>query len=277
MAYVEDSVITKQQIEMEVTLASRGNPLSPEAKSELERRVRDALIENKMIAKEFERMKGQLPEFYVQKKYDEIQRMRFDGDPLKLMEALRHQGTTKMGYKDRLREDAIVSCMYERNIHKPNSVSPLDIQSYYQAHRAEFVRGKQFDIDQIIVKKEDTNALSLVQECLKGECSYGECYRRLSQIVGVSLNRMDNIAESEVLPAIAEKMATIPVGSFGHEFVEIDGSVVSLGVRGVREAHALSLGEAWEDIELVLLNEQCQWLHRQWLDQLKQKAYCVIL
>jgi hypothetical protein len=277
VAYVEDGIITKQQIEMEMVLASKGNSLTPEAEGELRTKVRDALIEKKMIAKEFERMKGQLPEFYIQKKYDEIQKTRFDDDPLKLMEALRRQGTTKTGYKARLREDAVVSCMYEHNIHKPNSISPLDIQNYYQAHRAEFVRDRQFDIDQVIVKKEDVSALLLIQECLGSGGSYETCCQRLSQIAGVSLNHMDNISKNEVLPVIAEKMATLSVGSFSREFIEIDGSVVCLGLRSVREAHALSIGEAWESIESILLNKQYQWLYRKWFDQLKQKAYCVIL
>jgi hypothetical protein len=279
VAYVEDGIITKQQIEIATFISKRTkrNPSDLEAENELRKKVLNALIEKKMIAKEFERMKGKLPESLIQKKYDEIQKTRFGDDPLQFTEALRRQGKTKTSYKVGLREDAIMGYMYERNVHRPNSVSPIDIQNYYQAHRSEFIQGKQFDIDQIVIKKEDMDALSLVQECLKSEYSYEICCQRLSQITGASLNRMENISENDVLPVIAEKIATLPIGSFAHEFIEFDERVVFLGLRNVKEAHTLSLNEARETIERILLNERHQWLCQKWLDQLKQKAYCVIL
>jgi hypothetical protein len=99
----------------------------------------------------------------------------------------------------------------------------------------------------------------------------------LFQIAGVSLNHIDNIGEGELLAAIAERMAVLPVGSFEHEAVELDGYVRFLGLHGVMEGQALSLDEAREDIEPILLEEQYGWLHRKWLDQLKRRAYCGIL
>jgi hypothetical protein len=87
VAYVEDSVIKKQQVETEVILAAMVEPVSQEAETELRTTVRDALAKNKMTGKEFDRMKGQLPGSHVQKKYDAIQRTGFDNNPLTLVGA----------------------------------------------------------------------------------------------------------------------------------------------------------------------------------------------
>jgi hypothetical protein len=277
VAYVENYAITKQQVESEIALIADQNTLNPEIKNKLWTKVLDALTEKEIIAKEFERMKGQLPESYVQKKYDEIQKTRFDNDPLKLVEALHRQGKSKTSYKTWIRKEAIVSCMYERNVHKPNSVSPLDIQNYYQTHREKFALGRQFDIDQIVVKKEDINTISSIQECLKKECSYETHRQNLSQIPGINLNHMEAINESEVLPIIAEKVVALPVGSFSNECIELDGQIIFLGLRGIREARTLSLCEVRESIEQTLLGERYQKLHQEWLDRLKQKAYWVAL
>jgi hypothetical protein len=275
VARVEDHVITKQQVEGEIALTTGGNTLAPEVKDELQTKVLDTLIEKKIIVKEFKRMKGQLPESYVPKKYDEIQKTHFDNDPLKLVEALHRQGKSKTSYKAWIQEEAIVSCMYERNVHKPNSVSPLDIQNYYQTHPEKFVQGKQFDIDQIMVKKEDTDTISSIQAYLKEECPYETHCQVLSQIPGITLSHMEAINESEVLPTIAEKITALPIGSFSS--VELDEQIIFLGLCNIREARTLSLTETRESIEQTLLGERHQKLRQEWLDRLKQKAYCVIL
>ncbi|MDR1591225.1 MAG: peptidyl-prolyl cis-trans isomerase [Puniceicoccales bacterium] len=275
VAYVENDIITQQQIRGEMMLIANQGSEESEMEKKLWEEVLNTMIAKKMIAKEFERMKGQLPESYIQKKYDEIQKTRFDDDPLKLTKALQQQGKSKASYKAWLREEAIISFMYEHNVHRPNSVSPLDIQKYYQANGEKFIQGKRFDIDQIIIKKED--AIPSVRECLKRGYSYEECCQDLSQIPGISLNRMENIDESEIVPIIIKKIAKLPIGSFSEESIELNDQVIFLGLRNVREARTLSLDEAREPIEQTLLEKKYQLLRQKWLDQLKQKAYCVVI
>jgi hypothetical protein len=289
VAYAEDYVITKQQVESEIYVITKQqvesemaftdnwSVLDPEAKNQLWTETLNGLIEKEMIVKEFGRMKGQLPESCIQKKYEEVQKTRFDDDPLKLAEALHRQGESKVSYKARIKKEVIVSCMYERNVHKPNSVSPLDIQNYYQTHLEKFVQGRQFDIDQIIVKKEDTDTIASIQERLKEECSYEAHCQSLLQIPGINFSHMEAINESEVLPIIVEKITALPIDSFSDEFIELDGQIVLLGLRGIREARTLPINEVRESIERTLLGERYQKLRQEWLDQLKQKAYCVVL
>jgi hypothetical protein len=274
-AYVEDRIITKQQLESEVMLMTNQNVLKSEPESALRAKALDALLEKRMIIKEFERLKGQIPESYIQKRYDEVQKTRFDDDSLQLVEALHRQGKSRTSYKAELREEVIVSCMYERNVHKPNVVSPLDIQNYYQTHGTEWVQGRRFDIDQITLEKGDSDALLSVQECFK--YPYETCCQHLSQIPNGSFQHMENIGEDEVLPIIAEKIAGLSVGSFTPEFIELGEKIIFLGLRNVREARVLSINEVWENIEQTLSGERYQCLRQKWLDQLKQKAYCVIL
>ncbi|MDR1303529.1 MAG: SurA N-terminal domain-containing protein, partial [Puniceicoccales bacterium] len=151
VARVENSVITKQQLENQWTFAQRGEVVNPQLESDQKTKILNAMVEKKIIAKEFERIKGQLSENYIQKKYDSIQKIHFEGDALQFAEALHRQGQTKLSYKAYLREEAVVECMYERNVIKPNTVSPLEIQTYYDTHLSQFIQGKRFDVDQVAV------------------------------------------------------------------------------------------------------------------------------
>jgi parvulin-like peptidyl-prolyl isomerase len=88
---------------------------------------------------------------------------------------------------------------------------------------------------------------------------------------------MENVNENEIIPVIAEKIAKLSVGSFSEEPIELSGQFIFLGLHGIREARTLSLEEARESIEQILLEKKYQSLRQNWLDQLKRKAYCVII
>jgi cobalamin biosynthesis protein CobT len=158
--------------------------MDAESKEEKEKNL-NTIMDKKIIAKEFKRMKGQIPEFYVQKRCDTVLKTRFGDDPLKISKALYGQGKTKLTYKDDILEEVIMECMCERNVTKTNNVIPLEIQDYYDLHRSELVQKRQFDIDQIIVKKEDQEAIARINEYLASGWSYEKEYQEISQIPGV--------------------------------------------------------------------------------------------
>jgi hypothetical protein len=277
MAHAEDSVITKQQLENQLALAQKGKKVDLQAENELKAKILDAMIEKKIVVKEFERMRGEFPESHIQKKYDFIQKAHFGGDALGFAGALRAQGQTKFTYMTYLREEAIVECMCERNVMRPSTVSPLEIQAYYDAHRPQLVQEKRFDVDQIIVGKAREEAISAIKTCLAEGAPYEESYGKLSRIPGVSASRMDDLSAGDVVPAIAEKIGTMAENSFASTPVLCGDQMVFLGLRAVKNAHALTLAEARERIECILLGEKYQSLRQRWINGLKKKSYYVIL
>ncbi|MDR0590404.1 MAG: peptidyl-prolyl cis-trans isomerase [Puniceicoccales bacterium] len=277
VARVENNIITKQQLENQWAFAQREKIVDPQAENEQKTKILNAMVEKKIIAKEFERMKGQLPENYIQKKYDSIQKKHFEGDALQFAEALHRQGQTKLSYKTYLREEAIVECMYERNVIRPNTVSPLEIQTYYDAHRPQLVQGKRFDVDQITVPKDAVETISAIKICLEKGAPYEESRRQLSQIPGINVSRMDDLSETDILPAIAEKITEMTENSFADTPVSCGDRMVFLGLRAVKNAHTPTLSEARERIESTLLDEKYQSLRQRWIDGLKKKSYYVIL
>jgi hypothetical protein len=277
VARVENSIITRQQVENQWAFFQGEKTVAPQVENEQKTKILNAMVEKKIIVNGFERMKGQLPEHYIQKKYDSIQKKYFEGNPLQFVEALNRQGQTKLNYKAHLREEAIVECMYERNVIKPNTVSPLEIQTYYDAHRSQLTQKKRFDIDQITVPKDATETISAVKICLEKGAPYEESCRQLSQISGVNVNRMDDLSENDVLPAIAEKITKMTENSFAHTPVPCGDQIVFLGLRTVKNAHTPTLSEARERIELTLLGEKYQSLRQRWIDSLKKKSYYVLL
>ncbi|MDR3317521.1 MAG: SurA N-terminal domain-containing protein [Puniceicoccales bacterium] len=277
LAHVEDAVITKQQIEIEVSRAKQGKYLNAQSEAELHTKVLNVMIEKKIIVKEFDRMKGKLPENHVQKKYDEILKLHCDNDRLKFAEALQKQGKTTYSFKDEIRENAIVSFMYERNVIKPNTVSPLEIKHYYDTNRSKLIQERQFSIDQVMVTKENEEAITTIKSLLQQNLSYEKCCSQLTKIPGITVNHMDDLAETDVLPVITEKIATMSTYSFDNVPVDCGNQWIFLGLQNVKNAHALSLHEARNQIEHTLLGEKYQTLQEAWINTLKKKAYYVLL
>jgi hypothetical protein len=276
VAHVENSVITKQQLEDHWAFIQTETTVAPQLENEQKTKILNVMVEEKIIAKEFERMKGRLPENFIQKKYDSIQKKHFK-DPLQFVEALHRQGQTKLSYKTHLREKAIVECMYERNVIKPNTVSPLEIQTYYDAHLLQLVQGKRFDVDQIIVPKDAAETISAIKICLEKEAPYEESYRQLSQIPGINVSHMDDLSETDVLPEVVEKITKMAENSFANTSVACGDRMIFLGLRAIKNAHTPTLSEARERIELILLNEKYQSLRQRWINSLKKKSYYVLL
>jgi hypothetical protein len=279
IAYVEEHVVTQHQIDTEIKVieATEGRLLDPKAKEEMGKKILEKIIEKEIIIKEFERMKGQLAESHVQKKYDAIQKTHFAGNPLKLAEALRYRGKTKLSYKNELRQGIIVECMHEQNVLKPTIVSPREIQGYYDHHRSKLIQKKQFDIDQIRVKKENQEEIAQIIQCLNAPQSYEERYQSLLQIPKISIDRMDELAEDDIIAVVAEKIRKMAVHTFSDVPIEIGDQMLFLGLRNIREAHLLSINEAMRIIEHRLTEKKYRLLRQKWIDDLKKKAYYVIL
>jgi hypothetical protein len=99
----------------------------------------------------------------------------------------------------------------------------------------------------------------------------------LFQIPEVNVSRMDDLSETDILPAIAEKIVKMTENSFANTPVPCGDQIVFLGLRSVKNAHTLTLSEARERIELTLLSEKYQSLRQRWIDSLKKKSYYVLL
>jgi hypothetical protein len=272
-AYVEDRVITTQQVEVEVGRWTSGNGTDADAR----KKVLEALSEKIIITKEFERMQGKLPENFVQNRYDEILKSRFNSDRLKFEEALREWGKTKRSFKDKIREDAIIEFMYGRNVTSPSMVSPGAIRSYFYAHAPEIKSEKRVSLDQAVIKAGNPQLVETVKNCIKNESNYEKLIQQLSEIPHVLMNRNDDLLFKDVLLSVAQKVETLPPNSFDSEGLEIEGSIVFLGLRKVEEPRVLTLVEASSNIERILLDEKYQQLRKKWLDDLKKKAYYVVL
>lgn len=265
-AHVENRAITTWQINQEATRSKISH-----------REALEVLSEKIFIVCEFVRIRGQLPENYAQKECDKIRKTRFDNDYLKFSDALKKNGKTKQSFENELREKAIVGFMYDCNVTRPSTVSPLDTQNYYNAHKSEMKQGRQISFDQIAISKENQKSIEDVKKCIKSGNNYEEIFERLSKIPNANINRNDDLLCADILPTVVQKVETMALNSFSDEGIELGNHIMFFGLRKIKEERLLTLTEASANIERILLNKRYQQLRQDWLDSLRKKAHYIVI
>lgn len=263
-AEVEGKIITNQEVNLSA-LALRGSY----KESELQKVALDLLLEKEIVTAEFNRMKGQLPENYVEQRYNEVLNRNFNGDRMKFEQMLRSQGKTKHSYKEDIRDRSIVDFMYERNVAMPSSVSPKDILEYYNAHKSEMVQSAYFTLDQFAFGDNEK-----ISEIVAKNLPYSETCDAIKTIPEVTVSVIEQATKDDIRPEIAEKITNAKTGEFFQ--VQVGNQSLWIGVREKHEAKALSVTEVSRKIEQYLISERYQELRKNWLNQLRSKAYCIV-
>jgi hypothetical protein len=264
-AYVEDRIITTQQIHQEAT------------RSEISlQKALDALSEKIIIVKEFDRMHGQIPTNLVKQEYDKIKN-RFGDNHEKFICTLAQKGKTEQSFKNEVRENTIIRTMYDHNVTRPSIASPRDIQDYYDTHKSELKQERQISFDQIETRKENQKSIEEIKNYIKNGGDYEEIFQHLSKIPDVKVNRDDGLPYADILPMVAQKVETIALNSFSDESMEISDHIMFFGLRKIEEEHPLTLAEANGRVERILLDKRYRRLRQDWLDSLRKKAYYIVL
>lgn len=283
---VGDAVITYKDIQLalaeDLDMLERRYGNQPEVfqqkAAELERAKIEEMVENELVLQEFKRAGYVLPESYFQSKIDEDIR-RF-GDRLTLTKTLQAQGITFETYRNRIRERIILQEMWRAKVPRDPLISPTKIENYYTQNLEKFRMEDQVKLRMIVLTNMPNNTSyspKKIAEELVAKLDQKASFIELAKVYSQGSQAQDGgdwgwVQRSVLNTNLAQVAFSLEPGQHSRA-VETPAGAYVLQVEDKKVSHIKTLSEVRDEIEATLRAEEVKRLRKQWIDQLKAKAY----
>ena len=122
----------------------------------------EGIIERKMVIDAFAKEGGQIPEWALDKRVNEVRRESFKNDEQQLRAALAEDGITEEEWRDQIREQIIFSSMRSAKVTANINICEQDIRTEYETHiKDRYTTPMQAHIRMIVLEKWLSNLSSL--------------------------------------------------------------------------------------------------------------------
>lgn len=284
-AIVNDTVITYGQVEEftapVVETLRRQYAGQPEAYDKaLNDALKDSLeqlVERQLILHSFDSEGYKLPDSVVDNAFQDQMRERF-GDRVTMIKTLQAQGMTLEEYRKQFRDRFIEDAMRNQNVAREIIISPYKVQSYYQAHAADFQVDNEIKLRMITLNKNgnDTNTVRLANEILS-EIKKGATFSEMAMVYSQDAQQHQGgergwVERSVLRPELADAAFTLKPGETSG-VVDLPEACYLLNVEDVRAAHVKPLSDVRDGIEKNLRSEEQARLQKQWIESLRAKTF----
>jgi len=286
-AIAEGEVITVHELREEL------KPIIPRIRSEVEnekqfrkridsisREVLQNMIDRILIVKEAEEKGIQIPQSFIESRYQEVINKDFGGDRGQFLEFLRSENKTPKQFREELRERVIVNFMRQRNQRSQSAVSPERIESFYTEHKARFYQHRAVHLRQIILMPEGGKTTEELMDTardivakLESGAGFGDLARRYSQ------DQMSGqggdwgwIRPGEIREELSEVAFSLEPGEHSDP-IEIQGNVFVLQAEKKRKEQIQPLTQVREFIEGKLVDDIARETQQEWLERIREGAY----
>jgi parvulin-like peptidyl-prolyl isomerase len=287
LAVINDSVITRQQVEDFVTPAieslRREYAGQPEAvfQQKLTGAINDGLeqlVERQLILHDFDVEGYHLPDSVVDDLVQDRIRERFS-DRVTLMKTLQAQGQTFESFRQDVRDQYIVSALRSKNVAQEVIISPYKVEMYYQAHQDDFKVEDEIKLRMIVLNKtgsDDTNTVNLARE-IWNKIKEGAAFAEMASVYSQDSLRSQGgdrgwIERSVLRAELADPAFALQPGQVS-DVIETPNACYLLLVEQKRPAHVKELNEVRNEIEQSLRAQEQARLEKQWIARLKAKTF----
>ena len=283
---VGDAVITYKDIQGalrdDIELLERRYGAQPQVfnqkAAELERAKLEEMVENQLVLQEFKRAGYIVPESYFQSRIDED--IRRYGDRLTLTKTLQADGLTFETYRNRIRERVILQLMWREKVPQDPLISPTKIENFYTRHRDEFKVEDQVKLRMIVLTNMPGNTSyspKKIAEEIVSKLDQKTPFIELAKVYSQGSQAQEGgdwgwVQRSVLNTNLAEVAFSLSPGEHSRAIETPAGAYVLL-VEDKKVSHVKTLAEVRDEIEATLRAEEVKRLKKQWVDQLKAKAY----
>ncbi|MBN2685985.1 MAG: peptidyl-prolyl cis-trans isomerase [Pontiellaceae bacterium] len=241
----------------------------------------NSLIEKELIIQDYKAANGALPERYVTEELKRIINSSFGGNEALFEQMLTEKRMTKAEYIQSVREKIIVGMMTSDRVTRRARVTPKQIRDAYDENIDQFAIPEGIKFKAIILNKGTTPDEQQVkmQEAegiysrLKDGADFAQLARESSEgLYAAQGGDFPWVELGSLSDTMQEKLKTVPVGEISNIVAE-ENALYIVKVEGRKEAGYLTFEEARDRIKEVLLMEEQQRLHDQWIAQLKKSNY----
>lgn len=229
------------------------------------------IIEEKLILKAASLAKMSMQEWVVDNRIREITEKTFGGDRNKLIEALAAEKLPFSDFRQRIKEDLIVTAMRWNAIDKYVNPSPAQMRKEYQEHPELYRTQATTTVSVILLREGDDR--EAVDEALKTQ-DFADVARRYSADTHARDGGLwkDIRPEDVFLKQVCDEIAKLKDGETSG-WIDLGGWAFLVRKESETPAKERSFADAYDDIEMNCRIRRSDELYRRWIDILKADTY----
>ena len=242
----------------------------------------EILVERQLILDDFNTEGYKLPDSVLDEYVQDNIRENF-GDRITFMKTLQARGETFEKYRDELHDQYIESAMRHKNITQEIVVSPYKIENYYLAHQDDFKVEDEIKLHMIVLNKsspDDKDTRRMAGEVLT-KIKEGATFAEMASVYSQGSQQRQGgdwgwVERSVLRKELADIAFALKPGQISNVIETPEACYIML-VDEKRPAHVKPLGDVRSEIEQTLRAQQQSQLEKQWIEQLKIKAFIRII
>ena len=201
---------------------------------------------------------------------------------------LAQQGSNLNALREQFRRQIAIRKLQDMEIRSRVVVSPQEIEDYYANRRSEFAEEEGIKVRSITVRKsEEAVAKGIVDEAARAKIDSvrkqvldGEDFQKLAKQFSEDANAgeqgsMGWMKRGSLLPSIEEVLFSLPAGGIS-EVLETERGYHVFKVEEKRANRVPPFEEVRDKIRMILYQEEARNRFKEWMDQLKHRAYISI-
>jgi peptidyl-prolyl cis-trans isomerase SurA len=202
-----------------------------------------------------------------------------------LQKAVESQGIGWEDYKQQMRDGLLTQRVIQQEVGSSIKISNEDIQSYYEAHKADFVKPEEVDISEIFFSTQgktpaETTTIQQKAEGVLKRLNAGEDFGALARRNSEGPTASDGgelgtHRRGELAPELEKAVFSLHKGDITG-LIHTSNGMEILRVNQHFDAGLQSLDKVETEIENRLYQERVQPAMRQYLDKLRRDSYVVV-
>ena len=239
-------------------------------------RVRDEMIDRKLILKAAQEAKMTMQEWVVENRIREIVQRSFGGDRNKLMDVLAKQRVSYPEWRQRMKDDMIVGGMRWQMVDKNVDSTPGDMRAEYENHPERYREGGKVTVSVILLKPDQSAKRDEVSAAIKTN-DFAEVAKKFSADSHAPEGGLwkDVIPSDCFRPEVCDEIAKMPKGTMSR-WLDIDGWSFLIRKDAEAETKQLSFADAYDKIEANVREEKAKQLYLEWVGRLRAESYIKI-
>jgi len=244
--------------------------------------VLNQLIEDRLLYQDAVRRGIEVTDDETNKRIEELQSRFASKDEFK--KEIEQQGFSMKQIKQRQREQLAIQKLYQYEVLSKVSVSPQDVEKYYQDHIADYTRPERVRARSILLRKDPTKETAEVTRerlaAIIAEFNAGTSFDKLAiehsqESNAATGGELGFVERGQMITAIDDAIFSCEIGKL-TDIVETDIGFHVFYIEARQEGKVTSLEEVKETIREQMFRERSEARYQAWVEELKQDAYISI-
>ena len=292
VAVVNDEAITQSEMDVylrplyeELRQQYGGEELAKQL-DEVRLKLLNQMIEDRLVFQDAKTRGITVDESEIDEVVEETKK-RFSSDT-EFENMLIGQGYNLNELRESFHRQIAVRKLQDMQIRSQVVVSPQEIEDYYKNHQSEFAEEEAVKVRSVSIRKnEDAVKKGIIDENAKKEIETiekrirgGESFEKLAQEFSEDANAKQGgmvgwVKRGAMLPAIDKNLFELQVGGISP-VLETSVGFHLFKVEEKRTSRIPPLDEVREKIRRILFQQEAQARFKEWMEQLKNRAYISI-